>query len=380
MTTETFELPERYVALHARARELAASCADIAARADESDQIDDETRARLKASGLTKVMIAAEYGGQFEAVDSLAATVVREALAYESAHLDSIFAMQGIGSYAVSVGGSDSVRKTWLPQVASLDAIAALALTEPAVGSDLKSITTEVVEQGGELVVNGHKSFITNAGDADFYSVLAREGEDFSLVFIPADTPGITVTHPHQIIAPHVIGDVVFDDVRVPVDNRLGERGRGFKLMLSTLATFRVTVAGAAVGLAQGALDEAIRHTTGREQFGQPLWKLGGMSASLATSWIDIETSRALTYRAASAASRDPLGALHLSSMAKVAATEAAGRVTDRAVQSMGRFGIVRGSKIERLYRDARPMRIYEGSTEVILESLAKKLVRDFAS
>ncbi|MCW2529416.1 MAG: acyl-CoA dehydrogenase [Pseudonocardiales bacterium] len=378
--SDVFELPEKYLELQAQARELATSCADISERADESDQIDPEMRQRLKDSGLPDVMVAAEYGGRFDRVDSLAATVVREQLAYESAHLDSIFCMQGIGSYAISVGGSDRVRKTWLPQVGNLDAIAALALTEPAVGSDLKSITTTVVEHDGELVVNGHKSFITNAGDAAFYSVLAKEGGEMSLIFVPTDTPGVSVTHPHQIIAPHVIGDVMFDNVRVPLDHRLGEPGKGFKLMLATLATFRVSVAGAAVGVAQAALDEAVRHTTAREQFGVPLWRLGGMPASLASSWIDIEMTRTLAYRAASAAARDPLGALHLSSMAKVAATEAAGRVVDRAVQSMGRFGLVRGSKIERLYRDARPMRIYEGSTEVIYDSLAKKLVRDFAS
>jgi acyl-CoA dehydrogenase len=377
--TQLFELPGEYLELQAAARELATNCADIAARADESDRIDPEIRSRLKESGLAEVMTPSEYGGRFAKVDSLAATVVREALAYESAHLDSVFAMQGIGSYALSVGASDNVRKTWLPLVSGLDAIAALALTEPAVGSDLKSITTTVVERAGELVLNGHKSFITNAGDADFYSVLAREGDLYSLVLVPAETAGVSVTHPHQIIAPHVLGDVVFEDVTVPADHRLGEAGKGFKLMLATLATFRVTVAGAAVGLAQAALDEAVRHTTGREQFGSPLWRLGGMPASLASSWIDIEVTRTMTYRAAAAAASDPLANLHLSSMAKVAATEAAGRVTDRAVQAMGRFGLVRGSKIERLYRDARPMRIYEGSTEAIYESLAKKLVRDFS-
>jgi acyl-CoA dehydrogenase len=295
--TDAFELPERYLGLQSQARELAASCADIANRADESDQIDPEIRARLKASGLAEVMVAARYGGRFEEVDSLAATVVREALAYESAHLDSVFAMQGIGSYALSVSASDHIAKTWLPKVASLDAIAALALTEPEVGSDLRSLATTVVQDADELIVNGHKSFITNAGDADFYSVLAREGDAFSLVFVPADAPGVSVTHPHQIIAPHVLGDVVFDNVRVPVDNRLGEAGRGFKLMLATLATFRVSVAGAAVGLAQAALDESVRHTTGREQFGMPLWKLGGMPAALAASWIDIEMTRTLTSR-----------------------------------------------------------------------------------
>lgn len=372
-----FELPEHYVALQQQARELAASCADIADRADEADRFDPDVRARLSASGLTQVVVDAEFGGRFPTVDSLAVTVVREALAYESAHLDSMFAMQGIGSYAVSVGGSDPVRKQWLPQVAALEAIGALGLTEPAVGSDLRAITTTVVERDGELVVNGHKSFITNAGDADFYSVLAREGDRYSLVFVPAATPGVTVTSPHQIIAPHVLGDVLFDDVRVPLDNRLGEPGMGFKLMLSTLATFRVSVAGAAVGLAQGALDEALNHATAREQFGVPLAQLGPVPSKLATAWVEIEMARAMAYRAAAAAAQDPLGALHLSSIAKVGATEMAARVTDQCVQVMGRFGLVRGSKIERLYRAARPMRIYEGSTEVILDSLAKKLVKD---
>jgi len=173
-----------------------------------------------------------------------------------------------------------------------------------------------------------------------------------------------------------VLGDVILNDVRVPADHRIGEPGRGFRLVLATLATFRVSVAGAAVGLAQAALDEALRHTAGREQFGVPLARLGPVPTMLALSWTDIEMARALTYRAAAAASRDPLANLHLASLAKVGATEAAGRVVDRSVQVMGRFGLVRGSKIERLYRESRPMRIYEGATEVILDSLAKHLVK----
>jgi acyl-CoA dehydrogenase len=372
-----FELPQQYLDLQQEARALAASCADIAARADEADRFDPDIRARLAASGLVGVVVAASYGGRFPAVDSLAVTVVREALAFESAHLDSMFAMQGIGSYVVSHHGCDAVRDTWLPKVASLDAIGALALTEPGVGSDLRAVTTTAVLDGHEIVLNGHKSFITNAGDADFYSVLAQEGDGHSLVLVPATSPGVSVTAPHQIIAPHVLGDVVLEDVRVPVDHRLGEPGKGFALMLSTLATFRVSVAGAAVGVAQAALEEALTHTMGRQQFGVPLVRLGSVPGSLATCWVEIEMARALTYRAAAAAARDPLGALHLSSMAKVGATEAAGRVVDRCVQAMGRFGLVRGSKIERLYREARPMRVYEGSTEVILDSLAKKLVKD---
>jgi acyl-CoA dehydrogenase len=297
-------------------------------------------------------------------------------LAGTSGHLDSLFAMQGIGSFPLSSGGSDTIRKRWLPRVAALDAIAALALTEPHVGSDLKAITTTVHVDGEALVVNGHKSFITNGGDADFYSVLCKEDERYTLVFVPADTPGVSITRPHQIIAPHVLGDVLLDDVRVPLDNRLGEPGKGFALMLATLATFRVSVAGAAVGVAQAALDEALRHTSGREQFGVPVARLGPVPSLLALSWTEIEMARSLTYRAAAAAARDPYANLNLSSMAKVGATEVAGRVVDRAVQVMGRFGLVRGSVIERLYREARPMRIYEGSTEVILDSLCKQLLK----
>ena len=380
MSDQLFELPQRYLDLQAEARQLAADCADVAARADEADSFDPDVRERLARSGLTAVTVDAAYGGRFEKVDSLAVTVVREALCFESAHLDPIFAMQGIGSFPLSTGASEAVRKEWLPKIASLEAVGALALTEPDVGSDLRAVSTTVTEQDGELVVDGHKSFITNAGDASFYSVLAREGDGHSLVLVPADTPGVTITHPHQIIAPHVLGDVVFDNVRVPLDHRLGEPGKGFKLMLATLATFRVSVAGAAVGLAQAALEEAIGHATTRHQFGKPLAELGPVPAKLAMSWVEIETARAMTYRAAAAAARDPLAGLHLSSMAKIAATEMAGRVTDTCVQVMGRFGLVRGSKIERLYRDARPMRIYEGSTEVILDSLARKLVKDVAS
>lgn len=377
MTSTAFELPELYVELQTEARALAASVTDLSARADESDHLDLGMRSCLQASGLAKVVVPASFGGRFASVDSLAVTVVREQLAAESAHLDSMFAMQGIGSFAVSTGGHPEVQERWLPAVGTLEAVAALALTEPHVGSDLKAIATTVAGRGDSLVITGHKSFITNAGDADFYCVLAREDDGYSLILVPADAPGVQISSPDQIIAPHVLGDVVFDEVAVPSTHRLGLPGKGFTLVFATLATFRVSVAGAAVGLATAALAEAVRHTTSREQFGVPLARLGSIPMSLAQSWTDIEMARALTYRAAAAAARDPLGNLDLSSLAKVGATEAAGRVTDRAVQVMGRFGLVRGSKIERLYREARPMRIYEGATEVILDSLAKRMTRD---
>src|SRR5260370_15645939 len=327
-----YELPQRCRTLHAEARELAASVADRAAVADEAARVDPVMRERLAASGLAAVAVGAEYGGRFERVDSLAVPVVREALAGASAHLDWLFALQGIGSYPGAAGGRAPARKRWLPAVATWEAIAALALTEPDVGSDLRAVTTTVRTENDELVIDGHKSFITNAGDASFYSVLCREGTGYSLVLVPADAPGLRVEHPHQIIAPHVLGDVILDGVRVPADHRLGEPGTGFRLTLATLATFRVSVAGAAVGLAQAALDEALRHTCAREQFGVPVARLGPAARSLALSWTGMEMAGSLAHQAAAAAAPDPLASLNLSSMAKVGATEVAGRVTDRAV------------------------------------------------
>jgi acyl-CoA dehydrogenase len=375
-------LEAEHVSLQGRARELAGLCLPHAERADESDSIDPDVLELLRQSGLGAVQVPAAYGGHFANPDSLAVTVVREQLAASSSHLDSLFAMQGIGSYAISVGGTDEIKERWLPLVATMDAIAALALTEPAVGSDLKALTTTIEAQGDEVVVNGTKSFITNGGDASYYCVLGKEaiGEAaaYSLVLVPADTLGVTTSRPHQIMAPHVLGDIDFDEVRVPASHRLGAPGKGFGLVLATLATFRVSVAGAAIGTAQAALDDALAHTTGREQFGTPLARLGPVPQMLAMSWTEIEMARSFTYQVARAAACDPSGSLHLSSMAKIGATEVAGRVVDRSVQAMGRFGLVRGSRIERLYRAVRPMRVYEGATEVLLDALSKQLVREY--
>ena len=380
MTEQLFELPDSYLAISEEAQKVAQQVAPYAHHADEADHFDPDVRQILAESGLCSLTVPKKFGGRFEEVDSLAVTVVREQLAYESAHVDSMFCMQGIGSYALAQAGSPALQETWLPAVGRLESIAALGLTEPDVGSDMRAITTTIEVEGDFLRINGHKSFITNAGDADFYTMLGKETVDgeiaYSLVLIPASTPGLSVSHPHQIIAPHVLGDVIMKDVMVPSSHRIGEPGKGFNLVLATLSTFRVSVAGAAIGIAQAALDEATKHAAGREQFGVPLARLGGIPAQLANSWAEIEMARALTYRAAAASARDARANLYLSSLAKAGATEMSGRVVDRAVQIMGRFGIVRGSKIERLYREARPLRIYEGATEVIYDSLAKQLVK----
>jgi acyl-CoA dehydrogenase len=207
--------------------------------------------------------------------------------------------------------------------------------------------------------------------------VFAQDGDGQSLLLVPADTPGIETTVGPELAAPHVIGEVVFRDVRLPASARIGGTGNGMHLVLATLATFRVTVAAAAVGVAQAALDEAVAHATVREAFGRPLARLGAVAAMLADTWTDVEMTRLFTYRAAELAREDPAANIHYSSMAKVAATEAAGRAVDRAVQIMGRFGLVRGSKIERLSREARPMRVYEGASEVLRLGIARALTAD---
>lgn len=369
-----FDLDDNQRQIQEQARALAAELESVADEADEATDLHEPTRVALAASGLAGHVVPAAYGGHSDELDPLTIALIREQLMMCSAHLDSLFGVQGIGSYTLTVGGSEELKQHWLPKVATVEAIAAIALTEPGVGSDLRAITTEIEEVDGGLRVRGAKSFITNGGAASFYCVLGREGDGYSMVFVPADAEGLTTRAADNLIAPHILGELDFDDVIVPASYRLGVQGKAFSLMLQALAVFRASVAGSAVGLAQAALDEALRHTKEREQFGAPLIELGAVSQKLSMSWVDVESARAMTYRAASLAKADPFANLDYSSIAKVSATEAAGRVVDNAVQVMGRFGLIRGSKIERLYRNARPGRIYEGSTEVLLDSLSRRL------
>lgn len=375
----SFALSDIHLAIQQEARELAASVAHLATAADERSSVDPEMLAALQRSGLGELMVPAAYGGRFERVDPLSVCVAREQLMAVSSHLDSLFALQGIGSFAISTGGTPQQRERWLPSIAQAQTLAGLALTEPDAGSDLKRITTVLTEHEGELVLDGEKSFISNGGAAGVYAVLAKEGEGLTLVLVAADTPGLSIAPTPELIAPHVLGDLTFSSVRLPLQARLGRPGRGLDLVLATLAVFRVSVAGAAIGLASAALGEMLGHANARTQFGRPLARLGAVAEMLADSATEIEMARLLAYSAAERAGVDAAAALPLSSMAKLAATEAAARVVDRGVQIMGRFGLVRGSKMERLYRQARPMRIYEGSSEVLRVSIARALSEGFA-
>jgi len=372
-----FALDAQSLEIQRQARELAASIEAVAIEADESNNVHPAVLSALQASKLSELMVPAEFGGRTEHVDPLAICLVREALMATSSHLDSLFAMQGIGSYAITVGGSPEQRTAWLSKVATAEALAALALSEQDAGSDLKAVSTELVAKGDGLLLRGSKSFISNAGSAAFYVVFAKEASGLSMVLVPADAAGVSVTPTPELIAPHVLGDVHFHDVVLGADSRLGKSGAGMDLVLATLGVFRVSVAGAAVGLAQAALNEAVRHTRTRTQFGRPLARLGPVAQMLADCWTDIEMARLLTYRAALLARDDPAATLHHSSMAKLAASEMASRVVDRCVQMMGRFGLIRNSKIERLFRQARPMRIYEGSSEVLRLGIARKLAEE---
>ena len=358
-------------------RALANEVEPFSIEADESSVMHAPTLDAFRSSGLSNLMVPAAYGGRFDEVDPLAVCLAREVFMKTSSHLDSLFALQGIGSYAISRAGSESQKEEWLPAVGKGDALAALALTEPVAGSDLKGINTKAEVTKDGLILTGAKSFISNAGSASFYTTLAKEGDGYSLFLVPADVDGLTVSPSPEIIAPHVLGELVFDNVVLPESSRLGEPGAAFRHVLATLSVFRISVAGAAVGLMQGALEEAVRHCSAREQFGRPLAKHGPVATLLADSWSDLESSRLLTYQTAAMAADDPEGNLDRSSLAKLTATEAATRVVDRCVQSMGRWGLIRGSKIEKYYRQARPMRVYEGASEVLRLGIASRLVKE---
>ena len=372
------EISSKYKSVIADSKELARSVETFAMEADESSELYQPVLDALRSSGLSSLMVPLEYGGRFESVDPLAVCLARETLMKTSSHLDSLFALQGIGSYAISVAGSESQKERWLPLVSKAEALAALALTEPKAGSDLKGIQTIAERKGAEIILRGEKSFISNAGSASFYTTLAKEDDGYSLFLVPADSDGLETTPSPEIIAPHVLGELKFNDVVLPESARLGDPGTAFRNVLATLSVFRISVAGAALGIMEGALEEAVKHCSQREQFGRSLVKHGPVASLLADSWSDLESSRYLTYQTASLAADDPAKSLDRSSLAKLTATEAACRVVDRCVQTMGRWGLIRGSKIEKYYRQARPMRVYEGASEVLRLGIANGLVNEF--
>ena len=320
--------------------------------------------------------------------DVRALALIRETLAYHDGLADYAFAMQGLGSGAISLAGSPQLQAHYLPQVAAGRSIAAFALSEPGAGSDVAALGCSARRDGDAYVLDGAKTWISNGGIADFYCVFARtqpaqlrpdgsvSARGISAFVVDAGLPGFVIQNRIDVIAPHPLATLAFSGCRVPATHRLGAEGDGFKLAMRTLDVFRTSVAGAALGFAQRALDETVRHVLRRPMFGRMLADLQMTQATLADMASGLEAARLLTYRAAWRRDRGERATRDVA-MAKMAATETAQRVIDAAVQLLGATGIVQGAITERLYRDIRALRIYEGATEVQKLIISRELLEE---
>ena len=313
--------------------------------------------------------------------------LLRETFAYHAGLADFAFVMQGLGSGPIALAGSDALKKRYLPRVASGRAIAALALSEPDAGSDVAALTTRARRDGAHWVLDGAKTWISNGGIADFYVVFARTEDvadgrasstkGISAIVVDADARGFTAAERIDIIAPHPMATLRFEACRVPVGNLLGTEGEGFKLAMRNLDVFRTTVAGAALGFSRRALDEALSRARSRKMFGHTLADFQMTQAKLADMATGIDAGALLTYRAAWL--RDVAGrrVTREAAMAKMHATETAQQVIDAAVQMFGGLGVKSGHPVERLYREVRALRIYEGATEVQKMIIAREMLKD---
>ena len=369
------------------AHELDAWCQKALAEVDHSDT-DAACRHLVKALGQAGWLRVAvpqgpdgSWGGRWPQIDSRALCIMRETLARHDGLADFAFAMQGLGSGAISIAGSDELRQRYLPRVASGDAIAAFALSEPDAGSDVAAMACEAVLDGDSYVLNGEKTWISNGGIADFYCVFVRTGEapgarGISAFVVDADTPGLEIAERIDVIAPHPLARLRFNQCRVPVSQRLGEAGQGFKIAMMTLDIFRASVAAAALGFARRALQEGLDRARSRRMFGQTLADLQITQAALGDMSTEIDAAALLTYRAAWMRDVKGVRTTREAAMAKMAATESAQRVIDRALQMFGGLGVMSGVPVEKLYREIRALRIYEGATEVQRLIIARELLK----
>jgi acyl-CoA dehydrogenase len=316
-------------------------------------------------------------------LDSRALCLIRETLAYSSALADLAFVMQGLGTYAISQAAPEHVRDFWVTRAAEGKAVAAFALTEPEAGSDVASIKTLAQRDGDTYVINGVKRFISNAGVADFYTVFARTGTqengraELSAFVVGAKMPGFAVIERTPMLSTHPIGEIELKGCRVPAEDMVGAEGDGFVLAMRTLDAFRASVGAAACGMARRALDEAIRYSLNRKQFGRLLAEHQLIQEKLADMITELDAARLLVYRAAYIKDSGASRVSREASEAKLFATEAACKIIDQAVQIHGGSGLVRGSVVERLYRDVRALRIYEGTSEIQKLVIANQLLKD---
>jgi acyl-CoA dehydrogenase len=351
----------------ALARDLDAWCereiALLEGREDEDlDGTCREIVRRLGAGGWLRLTAG-------ERLDVRSLCVARETLARHSGLADFSFALQGLGSGSISLFGTEEQRRAWLPRVAKGEAIPAFALSESEAGSDVAAMSTTARRDGDGWVIDGEKTWISNAGLADFYIVFCRlpEAGDkaFAAFLVGADNPGLRVSARIDVLAPHPLGTLTFEGCRVGADALVGEPGKGLKVALATLDVFRSTVGAAALGFARRALDEALGHATRRYAFGKPLADFQLTQARLADMATAIDASALLVYRAAWTRDMGAERVTREAAMAKLFATESAQEVVDGAVQLLGGRGVVAGSPVERLYREVRALRIYEGTSEI---------------
>ena len=336
----------------------------------------------LGAGGWLRYAVGGQvFGGHSDAIDTRSICLIRETLARFDGLSDFVFAMQGLGSGAISLFGTLEQKRTYLPNVSSGRFIAAFALSEPDAGSDVAALSCTAMLEGDDYVLNGVKTWISNGGIADFYVVFARTGEagsrGISAFIVDAATPGLKIAERIEVIAPHPLARLEFQDCRILRSNLLGEPGQGFKIAMSTLDVFRTSVAAAALGFARRALDEALARATTRKMFGQTLADFQLTQAKLADMATQVDSSALLVYRAAWLRDQGKR-VTREAAMAKMTATEAAQRVIDAAVQVFGGLGVTRGQVVESLYREIRALRIYEGATEVQQLIIARELLRDF--
>ncbi len=352
---------------------------------DHDGDVDARCRTLVRLLGdggwLRHAVAGTDYGGSQESIDTRAICLIRETLARHSGLADFAFAMQGLGSGALCLQGSAVQKAAWLPKVARGDAIAAFALSEPEAGSDVAALQCAARLDGRGYVLDGEKTWISNGGIADFYVVFARSGEapgarGISAFIVESGTPGFEIAERIEVIAPHPLARLRFENCRVPAANLIGAPGEGFKIAMRTLDVFRTSVAAAALGFARRALDEGLQRAASRRMFNQTLADFQLTQAKLAQMATTVDSAALLTYRAAWM--RDQGHAVtREAAMAKLCATEGAQQVIDAALQIWGGLGVVSGQPVERLYREIRALRIYEGASEVQQLIIARELLKE---
>ncbi|MDQ3916396.1 MAG: acyl-CoA dehydrogenase family protein [Actinomycetota bacterium] len=361
-----------------RAREIARDDLSSLVKDGQGGRVNRPLVKALAEHGLLPRLFPRDAGGSREgAVSALELCILREAIAHASPEAETALALQGLGSYPILQSGSPDLVKTWIPAVAAGDAVAAFALTEPGAGSDAAALALRAEADGDGFRLTGEKRWISNAPDADVYVVFARTTEGagsrgVTAFVVEGTAPGLS-GEPLELVAPHAIGTLVFDGVRVEAGAVLGERDRGFHVAMRTLDLFRPSVGAFAIGMAQAALDAAVAHAAERRAFGVPLKDLQAVSHKLADMATKLDAARLLVYRAAAAydAGEPPT---KTSAMAKLFATEAAQEIVDAAIQIHGAAGLEKGHLLEHLYREVRSTRIYEGTSEIQRNVIARSL------